>query len=280
MARWAIGDVQGCCAELNELLARLRFNADRDVLWFTGDLVNRGPESLAALRRVHALADNVIVVLGNHDLHLLAAAHVPGHKLRRSDTLGEILAASDRERLLSWLIACPLAHLDPERQDLLVHAGLVPQWDAPLAARLAAEVARALQHDPRALLESMYGDKPDQWDEALRGMDRLRFIINVLTRIRVCTAQGRIDLKQKGTPAEAQAPWQPWFALKGRASAATRVIFGHWSALGFYRSEGLLGIDTGCVWGGALTAVNLDDPEAPPVAVPAQLKPGSAVPRE
>ncbi len=252
MARWAIGDVQGCCAELNELLARLRFNADRDVLWFTGDLVNRGPESLAALRRVHALADNVIVVLGNHDLHLL----------------------------LSWLIARPLAHLDPERQDLLVHAGLVPQWDAPLAARLAAEVARSLQHDPRALLESMYGDQPDQWDEALRGMDRLRFVINVLTRIRVCTAQGRIDLKQKGAPAEARAPWQPWFALKGRASAATRVIFGHWSALGFYRSNGLLGIDTGCVWGGALTAVNLDDPEAPPLAVPAHQKPGRAAPQE
>jgi len=280
MARWAIGDVQGCCAELNELLARLRFNADRDVLWFTGDLVNRGPESLATLRRVHAMADNVIVVLGNHDLHLLAAAHVPGHKLRRSDTLGEILAAGDRERLLAWLISCPLAHLDLQRQDLLVHAGLVPQWDAPQAARLAAEVARALQHDPRALLGSMYGDKPDQWDEALRGMERLRFVINVLTRIRVCTAQGRIDLKQKGTPAEARAPWQPWFSVKGRASAATRVIFGHWSALGFYRSQGLLGIDTGCVWGGALTAVNLDDPEAPPIAIPAQRKPGEALPRE
>src|SRR5258706_11466938 len=163
MARWAIGDVQGCCAELNELLARLRFNADRDVLWFTGDLVNRGPESLAALRRVHALADNVIVVLGNHDLHLLAAAHVPGHRLRRSDTLGEILAASDRERLLSWLIARPLAHLDAERQDLLVHAGLLPQWDAPLAARLAAEVAPSLHHDPRPLPEAIDGDPRDHW---------------------------------------------------------------------------------------------------------------------
>jgi len=280
MARWAIGDVQGCCAELNELLARLRFSADRDVLWFTGDLVNRGPESLAALRLVHSLADNAIVVLGNHDLHLLAAAHVPGHKLRRTDTLGEILAASDRERLLAWLIKCPLVHLDAARQDLLVHAGLVPQWDAPLAVRLAGEVARSLQHDPRALLESMYGDQPDRWDESLRGVERQRFVINVLTRIRVCTAQGRIDLKQKGTPADAKPPWQPWFAHKARASAATRVIFGHWSALGFYRGNGLLGIDTGCVWGGALTAVNLDDPEAPPLAVPARSKPGSAGPRE
>jgi bis(5'-nucleosyl)-tetraphosphatase (symmetrical) len=279
MTRWAIGDVQGCCAELDELLARLHFSADRDLLWFTGDLVNRGPQSLAALRRVSALADNAIVVLGNHDLHLLAAAHVPGHRLRRSDTLDEVLAASDRERLLGWLIERPLAHHDRARQDLLVHAGLVPQWDAQQAALLAGEVARSLRHDPRALLESMYGDKPDQWDEALSGTERLRFIINVLTRVRVCTARGRIDLKQKGTPAEAQPPWQPWFAVRGRASAATRIIFGHWSALGFYQSEGLLGLDTGCVWGGTLTAVNLDDPEAPPVAVASHARPGSAAPR-
>jgi bis(5'-nucleosyl)-tetraphosphatase (symmetrical) len=280
MARWAIGDVQGCCAELDELLARLRFNADRDLLWFTGDLVNRGPASLATLRRVSALADNAIVVLGNHDLHLLAAAHVPGHKLRRIDTLAEVLAASDRERLLGWLIERPLAHHDPAHRDLLVHAGLVPQWDARQAAQLAGEVARSLRHDPRALLESMYGDKPDQWDEALSGTERLRFIINVLTRIRVCTPRGRIDLKQKGAPAEAQPPWQPWYAVKGRASAAIRVVFGHWSALGFYRSDGLLGLDTGCVWGGALTAVNLDDPEASPVAVPSRARAGNTAPRE
>ncbi len=279
MARWAIGDVQGCYAELEELLARLRFKADRDLLWFTGDLVNRGPQSLATLRRVSALADNAIVVLGNHDLHLLAAAYLPGHKLRRSDTLGEVLAASDRDRLLGWLIERPLAHYDRAKQDLLVHAGLVPQWDAQQAARLAGEVARALRHDPRALLESMYGDQPDQWDDALSGTARLRFIINVLTRIRVCTAGGRIDLKQKGTPDEAQPPWLPWFAVRERASAATRIVFGHWSALGYYRAQGLLGLDTGCVWGGALTAVNLDDPEAPPLAVPAHARAGSAAPR-
>ena len=279
MARWAIGDVQGCCAELEELLARLRFKADRDLLWFTGDLVNRGPQSLATLRLVSALADNAVVVLGNHDLHLLAAAHLPGHKLRRSDTLDEVLAASDRDRLLGWLIERPLAHYDRAHQDLLVHAGLVPQWDAQQAARLAGEVARALRHDPRALLESMYGDQPDQWDEALSGTARLRFIINVLTRIRVCTAGGRIDLRQKGTPGEAQPPWQPWFAVRGRASAATRIVFGHWSALGYYRAEGLLGLDTGCVWGGALTAVNLDEPEAPPFAVPAHATAGRTAPR-
>jgi bis(5'-nucleosyl)-tetraphosphatase (symmetrical) len=251
------------------LLLRIRFNAERDLLWFTGDLVNRGPQSLAVLRRVRALAANAIVVLGNHDLHLLAMAHVPGHKLRRSDTLTEVLAASDRDRLLGWLIECPLAHHDSSHHDLLVHAGLVPQWHAQQAAQLADEVAQSLRHDPRALLEAMYGDQPDQWDDALCGTDRLRFIINVLTRIRVCTAQGRVDLKQKGAPAEARPPWQPWFTISGRASAATRIVFGHWSTLGFYQADGLLGLDTGCVWGGALTAVNLDDPDTPPVAVAA-----------
>src|SRR5882672_4122186 len=146
MARWAIGDVQGCCAELEELLARLRFKADRDLLWFTGDLVNRGPQSLATLRRVRSLAANAIVVLGNHDLHLLAVAFVPGQRLRRSDTLDEVLAATDREALLGWLLERPLAHYDSARNDLLVHAGLVPQWHAQLAAQLASEVAQALRH--------------------------------------------------------------------------------------------------------------------------------------
>jgi len=270
VARWAIGDVQGCCAELDELLQRIRFNADRDLLWFTGDLVNRGPQSLATLRRVRSLAANAVVVLGNHDLHLLAAAFVPGQRLRRSDTLDEVLAASDREALLGWLVERPLAHYDSARNDLLVHAGLVPQWHAQLATQLASEVAQSLRHDPRAVLGSMYGDEPGQWDDALQGAERLRFIINVLTRLRVCTAQGRVDLRQKGPPGEARAPWMPWFKVPQRASAASRVIFGHWSALGFHRGDGVLALDTGCVWGGALTGVNLDDPEAPPVAVRAR----------
>ena len=269
MARWAIGDVQGCCAELDELLKRIRFNADRDLLWFTGDLVNRGPQSLATLRRVRALAANAIVVLGNHDLHLLAVAMVPEHRLRKGDTLDEILAASDRDALLGWLLERPLAHHDSAHHDLLVHAGLVPQWHAGQAAQLAGEVSAALRHDPRRLLESMYGDEPNEWDPALDGMARLRFVINVLTRLRVCTAKGRIDLKQKGPPASAEAPWMPWFRVPARASRATRVVFGHWSALGLHRADGVLGLDTGCVWGGALTAVNLDDPEAPAVAVQA-----------
>jgi len=270
MTRWAIGDVQGCCAELDELLQRIRFNADRDLLWFTGDLVNRGPHSLATLRRVRALAANAVVVLGNHDLHLLAVAFVPRHGLKRGDTLDEILAAHDRDALLGWLLERPLAHHDLAHHELLVHAGLVPQWHAHQAAQLAGEVQQALRHDPRALLSALYGDEPSQWQEGLTGTDRLRFIINVLTRLRVCTPQGRIDLRQKGAPADARPPWLPWFRISGRASAATRVVFGHWSALGYYDADGVLGLDTGCVWGGMLTAANLDDPEAPPVAVRAR----------
>jgi bis(5'-nucleosyl)-tetraphosphatase (symmetrical) len=267
MTRWAIGDVQGCCAELDELLQRIRFNADRDLLWFTGDLVNRGPQSLAALRRVRSLAANAIVVLGNHDLHLLAVAFVPEHRLRRTDTLDEVLRASDRDALLGWLLERPLAHYDSAHHDLLVHAGLVPQWHAQQAVQLAGEVAQALHHDPHAVLANMYGDEPDQWDESLAGTERLRFVINVLTRVRVCTAQGRVDLRQKGPPGESKAPWLPWFKVQERASAATRVVFGHWSALGYYRGDNVLALDTGCVWGGTLTGVDLDDPEARPVAV-------------
>jgi bis(5'-nucleosyl)-tetraphosphatase (symmetrical) len=267
MTRWAIGDVQGCCAQLDELLQRIRFNADRDLLWFTGDLVNRGPQSLATLRRVRALAANAIVVLGNHDLHLLAAAFAPGHRPRRADTLDEVLRAGDRDALLGWLLERPLAHYDSAHHDLLVHAGLVPQWHAQQASQLASEVAQALRHDPAALLEGMYGDEPDQWHESLAGIERHRFIINVLTRLRVCTARGRVDLRQKGPPGEARPPWMPWFKVPGRASAAARVVFGHWSTLGFYRGDGVLALDTGCVWGGTLTAVDLDDPGARPVAV-------------
>ena len=251
------------------MLQRIRFNADRDLLWFTGDVVNRGPESLAALRRVRALAANAVVVLGNHDLHLLAVAFVPDQPLRRGATLEDILEARDRDALLSWLLERPLAHHDSARHDLLVHAGLVPQWHAHQAAQLAGEVEAALRRDPGRLLSQMYGDEPNLWDETLAGVDRLRFIINVLTRLRVCTAQGRVDLRQKGAPGDAKPPWMPWFKVPDRASAATRVVFGHWSALGFYRGDGVLALDTGCVWGNALTAVNLDDPEAPPVAVPA-----------
>ena len=272
MARWAIGDLQGCCAEFEQLLAHIRFNADRDQLWLTGDLVNRGPESLRALRTVHALSANVTTVLGNHDLHLLAVALTPDARLRRSDTLDDILAAADCDVLLGWLLAQPLAHHDGARNDLLLHAGLVPQWSAVQAAALAREVSESLQRDPIALLGSMYGDEPRQWDESLAGARRQRFIINVLTRLRACTAAGVVDLKQKGTPDSLPPPLLPWFDVPGRASRDTRLIVGHWSALGLCRRDGLLALDTGCVWGGSLTAVNLDDDEQPAVSVPARQK--------
>ncbi|MBS0365005.1 MAG: symmetrical bis(5'-nucleosyl)-tetraphosphatase [Proteobacteria bacterium] len=265
MTRYAIGDLQGCDRELRELLARLKFSADRDQLWFVGDLVNRGPGSLAALRLVHALGGNAVCVLGNHDLHLLAVAY-GAHKRRKSDTLDEVLAAPDREPLLQWLLSLPLLHR--QGRDLMVHAGLIPQWSADFAARLATEVSAALQHDPPAVLGSMYGNEPDRWDAALAGMQRLRFAINVFTRMRVCTVDGRLDLTIKGAPAAAPSPLRPWFEHPQRASRDQRVIFGHWSALGLVRRAGILGLDSGCVWGGSLTAANLDAAdEAPVIAV-------------
>ena len=263
MTRYAIGDVQGCDAELHALLKKIGFRADRDQLWFVGDLVNRGPGSLATLRLVRSLGANAAVVLGNHDLHLLAVAHGVQRR-RKSDTLDDILSAKDRESLLEWLLGCPLAH--SAGNDLMVHAGLVPQWSVPQTLRLAAEVNAALKKDARALFENMYGDEPDEWHEDLRGYPRLRFIINVLTRLRVCTAAGRIDLANKGEPAPPPSPWRPWFEHPQRRSRDARVIFGHWSALGLVLRPDVMGLDTGCVWGGALTACDLDQ-ERPPFAV-------------
>ena len=276
MARWGIGDLQGCSRELDALLARIHFQSDRDELWFTGDLVNRGPASLPALRRVHELRANARVVLGNHDLHLLSIALVPGAAPRRSDTLDDVLAAPDRETLLGWLLELPLIHYEPTRGDLLVHAGLLPQWDAALAEALAAEVCAELRRTPLALLMHMYGDQPDLWEPTLAGMDRWRLIVNACTRLRFCTAEGRLDLKRKGPPGKSVEPWMPWFNVPQRRSSSVRVIFGHWSALGLYQAPGLLGLDTGCVWGGALTAVRVDDGhrEVIQVRCPQARKPG------
>ncbi|HEY7962754.1 MAG TPA: symmetrical bis(5'-nucleosyl)-tetraphosphatase [Steroidobacteraceae bacterium] len=263
MTRYAIGDLQGCDRELRALLARLKFSPDRDRLWFVGDLVNRGPGSLAALRLVRELGDNAVVVLGNHDLHLLALAHGV-HRRRKSDTLDEVLAAPDREQLLEWLLTRPLAHA--EGGDLMVHAGLVPQWTVELTLQLAQAVSAALRHDPRTLFEHMYGNEPERWDERLTGFERLRFTINVLTRLRLCTADGRVDLDAKGAPPPPTSPLRPWFEHPARRSRSARVIFGHWSALGLVQGHGVVGLDTGCVWGGALTALDLDA-QRPPVSL-------------
>jgi bis(5'-nucleosyl)-tetraphosphatase (symmetrical) len=264
VTRYAIGDVQGCDEELRTLLARLKFTADRDQLWFVGDLVNRGPGSLATLRLIRSLGDNAAVVLGNHDLHLLALAF-GAERRRKSDTLDEVLAAADRDQLLEWLITRPLAHA--HGSDLMVHAGLVPQWNLDLTLALAAEVSAALRRSPRALFATMYGDEPERWDPSLTGHDRLRFVINVLTRIRLCTADGRIDVSLKGRPPPGDSPLRPWFEHIDRASRALRIVFGHWSALGLVQRDGVVGLDTGCVWGGTLSALDLDA-GAPVVSVP------------
>jgi bis(5'-nucleosyl)-tetraphosphatase (symmetrical) len=269
MARWAIGDVQGCSEELEELLALIRFNSDRDRLWFVGDLVNRGPYSLRTLRLVRSLDANAVCVLGNHDLHLLAVALV-GARLRRHDTLGEVLDAPDRDTLIEWLLQRPLAHQDPGHPELLVHAGLVPQWTVAQTLQLAAEVQQALASDARALLSRLYGDRPDRWEPTLSGFARLRFAINVCTRLRFCSSEGRINFEQKGPPDSAPPPWLPWYRVPQRASRAERIVFGHWSALGLHDADGVLGLDTGCVWGGSLTAVNLDAPGHAPLMVPSR----------
>jgi bis(5'-nucleosyl)-tetraphosphatase (symmetrical) len=269
MTRWAIGDIQGCHDELRLLLSKLRFSADRDQLWFAGDLVNRGPKSLETLRFVRALGANAVVVLGNHDLHLLAVALGSQRTLRRGDTLAPVLEARDRSRLIDWLLEQPLAHAAPDRGDLMVHAGVLPRWSVPLTLELAAEVGAALRRHPRAFLDQMYGNQPDRWKPSLTGADRLRVAINALTRLRFCTAEGRMNLKLKGAPYEARPPWMPWYAVPDRASRDARIIIGHWSTLGFLNAHGILALDTGCVWGGALSAFNLDaDPERGPVSIP------------
>lgn len=258
MAVYAIGDVQGCFAALQRLLAKLNFNPRADRAWFTGDLVNRGPQSLEVLRFVAGLGERAVTVLGNHDLHLLALAS--GHAAPKArDTLAPILAAPDCDPLLDWLRRRPLLHVDTALGYAMVHAGLVPQWDLGQAQAHAAEVETVLRGpDPTRLYAHMYGDAPNQWAAQLRGYERLRFIVNVCTRLRYCDADGRIDLSHKGAPGSQPQPWLPWFRVPARRTRDARIVFGHWSALGLYRDDGVLGLDTGCVWGGALTGVRLD----------------------
>jgi len=271
MAVWAVGDVQGCFVELEALLERIGFTPRRDQLWFVGDLVNRGPASLEVLRFVAGLDDDARVVLGNHDLHLLAIAR-GGAKLRRGDrTLQPILDAPDRERLLDWLQARPVLHHDAAIGCTMVHAGLPPQWDLALARRCANELESALrgEHSLR-LFEAMYGNQPDRWRDDLEGDDRLRFITNALTRLRVCDRSGRLRLEFKGPLEQMPSDAMPWFRAPRRRWAGARIVCGHWSALGYVDENGVLGLDTGCVWGGTLTAQRLDVPAAP-VAVPSTL---------
>jgi bis(5'-nucleosyl)-tetraphosphatase (symmetrical) len=259
MATYVIGDVQGCFDELQRLLKKLRFDPAADRLWFTGDLVNRGPKSLEVLRFVRDLGERAVTVLGNHDLHMLAAR--VGGRLRRKDTFGDVLAAPDADALLGWLRRRPLVHA--EGGWLLVHAGLPPQWSAGEAVEIGAEAAEVLagSRGDAFLASHMYGDRPDRWAASLRGRERLRFVINCCTRMRVCAADGRVDLDYKGPADRAPPGLLPWFAVPGRRSAGATVLFGHWSALGRVHWPGhrVYGLDTGCVWGRELTALRLDD---------------------
>ena len=268
MALYAIGDVQGCDAELGTLLGALKFSADRDSLWFVGDLVNRGPESLKVLRRIRALGDAATVILGNHDLHLLAVAY-GGARLRNDDTLADILTAPDRAVLLEWLLERPLLHEDAGLKVCMVHAGLAPQWDLNVARNCAHELEKALRRNPEKLFDRMYGDQPDRWEETLQGEERLRFITNCLTRLRFIDTEGRLALRAKGSPKKSHAhSLIPWFEAPDARWRGPRIIFGHWSALGYFRNADVTGLDTGCVWGDRLTALRLDVPDAKPVQVP------------
>jgi bis(5'-nucleosyl)-tetraphosphatase (symmetrical) len=258
VALYAIGDVQGCDAELDALLKAIRFSADRDRLWFVGDLVNRGPASLKVLRRVRALGDAASITLGNHDLHLLAIV-LGTAPLRRGDTLTDVLTAPDRDSLIEWLAHRPLLHEDRALNLCLLHAGLPPQWDLPTARECAREFEQALQRDPKKLFKHMYGDKPDRWDEDLKGARRLRFIVNCFTRLRYLDTAGRLALHAKGAPARAQRDSLiPWFEAANARWRGRRIVFGHWSTLGFFQNADVIGLDTGCVWGGSLTALRLD----------------------
>lgn len=259
MSTYAIGDIQGCFDELQQLLTLIQFDEAKDTLWFTGDLVNRGPYSLEVLRFIKALGERHITVLGNHDLHLLAVAY--GVKsLHKDDTLDAILAAPDKQELLDWLRHRPVLHHDKAKDCVMVHAGLAPPWTLNQAKLLAQEVEATLRgKTPEFFFQHMYGNQPDHWDVNLAGVERLRCIVNYLTRMRFCYADGRLDLSYKGEIAGKPKDLFPWFDVE-RVNANVKIIFGHWAALGGKTdAPNVYALDTGCVWGNRLTAMRLED---------------------
>ena len=257
MATYAIGDIQGCYDQLRALLDRVAFDPCGDTVWLVGDLVSRGPKSLETLRYLRGLGDAAVTVLGNHDLNLLAVA-AGVRKPHGSDAVDEVLRAPDRDELLEWLRTRRMMHADSRYA--MVHAGLLPQWSIPRALELAGEVEAALRSDNhRELLARMYGNAPARWNDSLTGYDRLRVIVNAMTRLRLCDAQGTMEFSHKTGLEGAPAGYVPWFDVPGRASTGTPIICGHWAALGLMLRDDLLAIDTGCVWGRGLTALRLDD---------------------
>jgi bis(5'-nucleosyl)-tetraphosphatase (symmetrical) len=251
-----VGDVQGCCDAFDRLLAEIGFSPSRDHLWLLGDLVNRGPQSAATLRRLIGLGAAASCLLGNHDLHLLAVAD-GAQRLKTQDTLDDVLRAPDLEALLAWLRSQRLAAADDGW--LFVHAGVVPAWDVAQTLALAAEVEAVLGGpERRPFMRALYGDKPTRWKNSLQGHDRLRFVVNALTRIRFCSADGRLELATKEGAQAAPQGFMPWFDVPGRRTATTPIACGHWSTLGLLNRPDVLCLDTGCVWGGALTAARID----------------------
>jgi bis(5'-nucleosyl)-tetraphosphatase (symmetrical) len=261
VADYAIGDVQGCYEPLQRLLDLIQFDAQSDRLWFVGDLVNRGPDSLAVLRFISSLPKPALVTLGNHDLHLLASLFSPSSLKGHDDTLQDILNASDGEELGHWLRKQSILCHSPELEVVMTHAGIAPVWDLSQALRLAKELEGALQGDDyREFLTHLYGNKPDSWSEDLTGMDRLRVITNYFTRMRFCDAQGRLELSYKGTLAQAPKHLYPWYEVPHRKEIDVDLIFGHWAALmGQCPHPKIHALDTGCFWGGQLTALRLQD---------------------
>jgi bis(5'-nucleosyl)-tetraphosphatase (symmetrical) len=258
MSIYAIGDIQGCFDELLRLLDTISFNEHSDQLWFAGDLVNRGYKSLETLRFIKSLGDSAVTVLGNHDLHLLAAS-CASKISNKKDTLLPILEAPDRDELIHWLRHRPLFHFNDDF--CLVHAGLPPQWDFKKTKKCALLAEQALKDpDYQVFLKQMYGNKPNIWSSSLKGVERLRFIINCFTRMRYCDVNGRLDFVQSGPLGTQPKNLVPWFSVPKRKNADMRIIFGHWSSLGYYEGSNCYGIDTGCIWGGQLTAIKLDEP--------------------
>lgn len=273
---YLMGDLQGCCQALERMLQTIDFSPSRDHLFVLGDLVNRGPDSLGVLRRLRGLDNAATCLLGNHDLHLLAVAHGV-RKMHRSDTLAPILDAPDREDWLLWLRQQRLAvHAHGW---LMVHAGVVPQWDAAQTVALAGEV-EAMLRSPEVgeFLTTMYGNEPARWDERMQGVDRWRCVVNSLTRLRFCAADGTMEFATKEGAGGAPEGYMPWFEVPGRRTQGTPVAFGHWSTLGLINRDDLLALDTGCLWGGHLTAARVDGAtrELIQIACPQAQKPGKA----
>jgi bis(5'-nucleosyl)-tetraphosphatase (symmetrical) len=257
MSIYAIGDIQGCYDDLLRLLDTISFNENTDQLWFAGDLVNRGPKSLETLRFVKSLGTAAVTVLGNHDLHLLAASCA--QKLsNKKDTLLPVLEAPDRDELIDWLRHLPLFHYNDDF--CLLHAGLPPQWDFKQTQKMALIAEQALRGlNYQVFLKQMYGNKPNVWSSNLKGVEKLRFIINCFTRMRYCDVNGRLDFVHRGPLGSQPKHLMPWFEVPKRKNADMRIIFGHWSTLGYYEGPNCYGIDTGCLWGGQLTALKLGE---------------------